>query len=85
MDMHRIELAGGMRLTAWCKAIGISQRTAVRWRDAGKLKVVDRYGMQFVTAETIKQFFEGDGQRHVRGIAAIKAAARQQRAAAALA
>jgi hypothetical protein len=65
-----------MRLSVWCKTVGISQRTAMRWRDAGKLEVVNRYGMQFLTAQTIKQFFQGDGTRNLRGIAAVKAARR---------
>jgi hypothetical protein len=78
-----VELAGGMRLSLWCKVIGISERTAMRWRDAGKLKVVNRYGMQFVTADTIKEFFQGDGTRNLRGIAALKAEQRRERTASA--
>ena len=46
----------------------------------GKLQVVTRYGMQFVTAETIKNFFTDDGgPSTMRGIAATKARARQER------
>ena len=80
--LESVELAGGMRLSLWCKVIGISERTAMRWRDAGKLRVVNRYGMQFVTAGTIKEFFQGDGTRNLRGIAALKAEQRRERTAA---
>jgi hypothetical protein len=77
-----ISLAGGMRFSLWCKAIGICVKTGTRWRDAGKLQVVTRYGIQFVTAETIQKFFTDDGgPSGARGIAAIKARARQERLA----
>ncbi len=73
-----IEWAGGMRLSAWCKRIGISAKTAARWRAAGKLDVVTRNGLQFITAETIRTFFTDDGSRCSRGIAAANAARRRR-------
>jgi len=73
-----VELAGGMRFSAWCKTIGVCQRTGARWRDAGKIKTTWRYGIEFVTAAAIKSFFQDDGTRNLRGVAAVKA--RQRRA-----
>jgi len=80
-NLETIELAGGMRFGLWCKTIGISSRTGMRWRDAGKIEVVRRYGMQFVTAATIKKFFQGDGKQALHGIAAVKAEQRRARMA----
>ena len=56
-----MQLAGGMRLSKWIKVVGISKMTAWRWRKDGKLKVVFRYGMAYVTADTIQKFFTDDG------------------------
>jgi hypothetical protein len=56
-----LQLAGGMRLSKWIKTIGISKMTAWRWRKEGKLNVIWRYGIPWVTAETIRQFFTDDG------------------------
>jgi hypothetical protein len=56
-----IQLAGGMRMAKWIKIIGISKATAWRWRKQGKLPVVWRYGLPWVTAETIRQIFSDDG------------------------
>jgi hypothetical protein len=39
-----LEFAGGMTLRHWCQVVGISQRTALNYRKAGKLKVVWRFG-----------------------------------------
>ena len=58
-----MQLAGGMRLSKWIKTIGISKMTAWRWRKEGKLTVIWRYGIPWVTAETIRQFFTDDGDR----------------------
>ncbi len=63
IDLPAIELAGGMRLAHWCKIIGISKRTALRWHQAGKLGVVHRNGHTFVTAETIREFWQGQEVR----------------------
>jgi predicted site-specific integrase-resolvase len=63
-----VDLAGGMVLSVWCKAVGISLRTAKKWILEGKLPVVHRYGMTFITAETIKNFFKDDGSRSGRGV-----------------
>jgi hypothetical protein len=56
-----LQLAGGMRLSKWTKTVGISKMTAWRWRKEGKLPVIWRYGIPWVTAETIRQFFTDDG------------------------
>ena len=56
-----MQLAGGMRLSKWIKTIGISKMTAWRWRKEGKLTVIWRYGIPWVTAEMIQQFFTDDG------------------------
>ena len=60
-QISEIQLAGGMRLDKWRKSVGISKATAWRWRKEGKLKVVWRYGLPWVTAETIQDFFTDDG------------------------
>jgi hypothetical protein len=52
-----LSLAGAMRLSHWRKIIGVSRATAFRWRKAGKLKVVRRYGIAFVTAGEILRFW----------------------------
>jgi hypothetical protein len=59
----RMQLAGGMRLSAWRKAIGISKMTAYRWRKENKITVIWRYGQPWVTAETIRNFFTDDGSK----------------------
>jgi hypothetical protein len=51
-------LAGGMRLNKWCKAVDISRITAYRWRKAGKLRVIIRYGIVFIPGSEIKRFWE---------------------------
>ena len=56
-----MELAGGMRLARWCKLVGISRRTAHRYRKSGRLKVIVRYGQAYVTPQTIADFFVDDG------------------------
>jgi hypothetical protein len=56
-----MQLAGGMRLSKWSKVVGISKMTAWRWRKEGKLPVIWRYGLPWVTAETIQKFFTDDG------------------------
>lgn len=56
-----LQLAGGMRLSKWIKIVGISKMTAWRWRKEGKLDVGWRYGLPWVTAETIQKFFTDDG------------------------
>lgn len=61
MNDADIQLAGGMRLSKWLKVVGIPDRTARRWRAAGKLPVVIRYGQAYITAETIRNFFTNDG------------------------
>lgn len=60
-QISEIQLAGGMRLDKWRKIVGISKATAWRWRKEGKLTVVWRYGIPWVTAETIENFFKDDG------------------------
>jgi hypothetical protein len=55
-----IQLAGGMRLSKWIKIVGISKMTAWRWRKEGKLAVIWRYGLPWVTTETIQKFFTDD-------------------------
>jgi hypothetical protein len=61
LQWPEMQLAGGMRLSKWIKVVGISKMTAWRWRKDGKLKVVFRYGMAYVTADTIQKFFTDDG------------------------
>ena len=62
-----------MRFSAWCKAIGICRRTGLRWRNAGKVQTIWRNGIEFVTAAAIREFFQDDGTRNTRGLAAVKA------------
>jgi hypothetical protein len=81
---QQAELAGGMKLSKWCEAVGICLATANKWRNEGKLQVVDRYGMQFITATEMRRFFEGNGERQLRGIAALKAAKKAAEARAAV-
>lgn len=57
------ELAGGMRLARWRKVVGISRTTAWRWVKTGKLPVVYRYGIPFLTAKTMREFFVDDGSK----------------------
>jgi hypothetical protein len=59
----RMQLAGGMRLSTWRKAIGISKMTAYRWRKKNKINIIWRYGQPWVTAETIRNFFTDDGTK----------------------
>jgi hypothetical protein len=61
LPASEIQIAGGMRLAKWVKLIGISKMTAWRWRKEGKFPVIWRYGIPWVTAETIRQFFTDDG------------------------
>jgi hypothetical protein len=56
-----MQLAGGMRLNRWCKIVGISGRTARRWRKAGRLNVIVRFGQPYVTPQTVGEFFVDDG------------------------
>jgi hypothetical protein len=58
-----IELAGGMKLEAWRKIVGISRTVAWRMRKTGKLAVIVRNGTVFITAETIRNFFTDDGSK----------------------
>jgi hypothetical protein len=82
-NLPPVDLAGGMRLTLWCRQVGVSSRTALRWRNEGKLPgVVTRNGVLFITAAAIRNFFTNDGSSPARGMAARKAALRAQRAAA---
>jgi hypothetical protein len=55
------ELTGGMRLELWRRAVGISRTTAWRLRKAGRLKTITRYGVVYITAAEIKEFFQDDG------------------------
>jgi hypothetical protein len=66
-QQSEMQLAGGMRLSKWRKTVGISKMTAFRWRKEGKLRVILRYGILWVTAETIQNFFTDDGTvpRHI--------------------
>ena len=57
----QMELAGGMRMSKWCKIVGISRTSAWRLRKSGRPPVVMRYGVPFLTADTIKRFFSDDG------------------------
>jgi hypothetical protein len=56
-----LELAGGIRLSRWCALTGISPRTARRYRNAGRLKVIVRYGQAYVTSQASADFFVDDG------------------------
>jgi hypothetical protein len=51
------ELAGAMRLSKWAKALGVSRSTIYRWRKTGKLKIVRRYGIAFVTVDENRRFW----------------------------
>jgi hypothetical protein len=63
INPREIDLAGGMLLKKWCEVTGVNLRTTRRWRaDPRKnFKVVWRFGMPFLTAETIRNFFVDDG------------------------
>lgn len=61
VNMRDIQLAGGMRLSKWCATVGISRTAAWRLRRSGKLQTVTRYGISYVTAKTIQEFFTNDG------------------------
>jgi predicted site-specific integrase-resolvase len=78
-DLPAVELAGGMKFSAWCKRIGICRRTGSRWRDEGKVHTIWRHGIEWVTAAEIRAFFQDDGSRTARGAAAISARQRQER------
>ena len=58
-----MELAGGAKLSTWRKIVGLSRTTVWRYRKEGKLPVVVRYGIAYVTAETIRNFFKNDGTK----------------------
>jgi hypothetical protein len=74
-----VDLAGGMLFPLWCDTIGISRRTGMRWRDAGKVEVVTINGMQFITAEAIRRFFLQRGGLRLRG-AALRSRQERERA-----
>ena len=76
-NLPAVELAGGMRLDLWCRTVGISRRTALRWRRQGKLSVVTRCGMLFLTAGEIRNFFKDDGSSSLRGVALARQVRRQ--------
>jgi hypothetical protein len=63
VNLANIQLAGGMKLSKWREIVGMSSTTAWRLRRAGKLPVIVRYGVAYVTAETIKNFFTNDGSK----------------------
>ena len=58
-----MQLAGGMKLEKWRKMVGISRTAAWRMRKEGKLPIIVRYGISYLTAETIKNFFTNDGTK----------------------
>jgi len=58
-----MQLAGGMKLSKWIKLVGISRTAAWRYRRTGKLPVVVRYGVAYLTAATIQDFFVSDGTK----------------------
>jgi hypothetical protein len=51
---------GGVRLSKWAQAVGISRTTVWRLRKAGKLSVVVHKGLLFVTEDTVKKFFQNE-------------------------
>jgi len=61
--LPEIQLAGGMRLNRWAKIVGISRTSIWRLRRAGKLPVVVRHGVAYLTAATIREFFVSDGSK----------------------
>ena len=63
INLPTMDLVGGMRLDAWRKIVGLSRTTAWRYRKEGKLPVVVRYGIAYVTADTIRNFFTNDGTK----------------------
>ena len=63
VNLAKIQLAGGMKLSKWREIVGMSSTTAWRLRRAGKLPVIVRYGTAYVTAETISYFFTNDGSK----------------------
>ena len=67
IDPREIDLAGGMLLKRWCEITGVSIRTTRNWRkDPSKnFKVIWRFGMPWITAETIRNFFVDDGSAPV--------------------
>jgi hypothetical protein len=55
-NQPEFELAGGMRLSKWCAAVGISRTKCWRLRKAGKLPVVIRFGTPYVTPRRLANF-----------------------------
>lgn len=55
-----ISLVGGIRLSKWRRQVGLSRTTVWRWRKSGRLPVVMRYNVAFLSAETVKRFFSDD-------------------------
>jgi hypothetical protein len=52
-----INLVGGVRLSKWRKAVGLSRTSVWRLTKSGRLPVVKRYGVAFLEAQTVKDFF----------------------------
>ncbi len=52
------DLVGAIKLDKWRKEVGLSRSTVWRLRRDGRLKVISRYGMLFVTPEAQQEFFQ---------------------------
>lgn len=60
MNHPDIDLAGGMLLSKWRKTVGVSRQWVWKQRKAGKLPTVTRFGLTFITADTMRAFFNPD-------------------------
>jgi len=58
-----IDLAGGMRYSKWCQTVGIPRTTGWKYRKQGKLEVIVRNGVSYITAAGIRAFFTNDGSK----------------------
>lgn len=57
-------MAGGVRLTKWCREAGVSRQTAYRWRKAGLLRTCQVGGVVCVTREASEEFWRNAKQTH---------------------
>jgi len=69
-----IDLAGGMRYSKWCQTVGIPRTTGWKYRKQGRVEVIVRNGVSYITAAGIHAFFTNDGSKARCPVAGLKTA-----------